>query len=240
MSPGIPGRILDERAPAETGFSFRRAREHTPTLGRYLSTDTVQPNAPGTQGYNLYAYVQNNPTTWADPSGHAAVDTVLWDAIYSEALFFEGEGHLTCGPVLDETMSIVEEGAELLLLPGEMLVGAFTALIGAIGVLLTLIACAIEILPFTDSSGHVLYAGCGGLALDPANEVNHRPSRGQFESGHSLLPLPPAERSTRRGAEGPTPLGVCRRPSPRRISIRSRSTASTIPPPAYLSRADSK
>jgi hypothetical protein len=30
----------------------------------------VQPNAPGTQGYNLYTYVANNPTTWVDPSGH--------------------------------------------------------------------------------------------------------------------------------------------------------------------------
>ena len=32
----------------------------------------MQPNAPGTQGYNLYAYVANNPTTWVDPSGHTA------------------------------------------------------------------------------------------------------------------------------------------------------------------------
>ncbi len=41
-----------------------------PNLGRFLSVDTVQPNAPGTMGYNLYAYVANNPTTWIDPSGH--------------------------------------------------------------------------------------------------------------------------------------------------------------------------
>jgi len=27
------------------------------TLGRFLSADTVQPNAPGSQGYNLYAYI---------------------------------------------------------------------------------------------------------------------------------------------------------------------------------------
>jgi hypothetical protein len=33
----------------------------------------VQPNAPGTQGYNAYAYVANNPSTSVDPSGHVAV-----------------------------------------------------------------------------------------------------------------------------------------------------------------------
>jgi hypothetical protein len=34
----------------------------------------VQPNAPGTQGYNRYAYAANNPTTWTDPSGHTIDD----------------------------------------------------------------------------------------------------------------------------------------------------------------------
>ncbi len=36
----------------------------------------MQPNAPGTQGYNLYAYTANNPTTWTDLSGHAISDAV--------------------------------------------------------------------------------------------------------------------------------------------------------------------
>jgi len=40
--------------------------------GRFLSADTVQPNAPGTQGFNIYAYVAGNPATWTDPSGHMA------------------------------------------------------------------------------------------------------------------------------------------------------------------------
>lgn len=52
---------------------YLRARYLTPGLGRFLSADTVQPNAPGTQGYNRYAYVANNPTTWVDPTGHFAL-----------------------------------------------------------------------------------------------------------------------------------------------------------------------
>ena len=42
-----------------------------PGLGRFLSRDTVSPNAPGTQGYNPYAYAANNSATWTDPSGRA-------------------------------------------------------------------------------------------------------------------------------------------------------------------------
>lgn len=42
--------------------AYLRARYLNASLGRFLSTDSVQPNAPGTQGYNPYAYVANNPT----------------------------------------------------------------------------------------------------------------------------------------------------------------------------------
>ena len=65
LSLGFTGELTDPT----TGFVDLRARELDPTLGRFLSADTVQPNAPGSQGYNLYAYVANNPTTWTDPSG---------------------------------------------------------------------------------------------------------------------------------------------------------------------------
>ena len=57
-----------EQTDDETGLVYLRARSHHPATGRFLSADTVQPNAPGTQGYNLYAYVANNPTTWREVS----------------------------------------------------------------------------------------------------------------------------------------------------------------------------
>ncbi len=60
LALGFTGELTDP----STGFVDLRARELDPTLGRFLSADTVQPNAPGSQGYNLYAYVANNPTTW--------------------------------------------------------------------------------------------------------------------------------------------------------------------------------
>lgn len=67
---------------AATGLLHLRARDLNPTLGRFLSADTVQPNAPGTQGFNLYAYVANNPTLWVDPSGHG-LDGYGGTAIFS-------------------------------------------------------------------------------------------------------------------------------------------------------------
>jgi hypothetical protein len=55
----------------------------------------VQPNVPGTQGYNLYSYVANNPTTATDPTGNTAffdlalrVGTISLRALAWKALAF--------------------------------------------------------------------------------------------------------------------------------------------------------
>lgn len=64
-------RYTGEQLDSETGFTYLRARYLNSPLARFTSVDTVQPNAPGTQGYNVYAYVAGNPATWADPTGHS-------------------------------------------------------------------------------------------------------------------------------------------------------------------------
>jgi RHS repeat-associated protein len=58
-----------EQRDSTTGFTYLRALYLDPTLGSFTQADSVQPHAPGTHGWNLYAYLANNPTTWADPSG---------------------------------------------------------------------------------------------------------------------------------------------------------------------------
>lgn len=61
--------------PADaTGLVYLRARSLDPATGRFLSADSVIPNAPGSQGYSLYAYVANNPATWTDPTGHSSTE----------------------------------------------------------------------------------------------------------------------------------------------------------------------
>jgi len=71
-----------EQTDPETGFSFLRARYLSPATGRFLSADSVSPNAPGTQGFNAYAYTANNPTTLTDPSGHDVGTAVYYGIRY--------------------------------------------------------------------------------------------------------------------------------------------------------------
>jgi len=83
LALGFTGALTDPT----TGFLDLRARDLAPALGRFLSADTVSPNAPGSQGYNLYAYVANNPTTWTDPSGQSISGAVSETWLLLQAAF---------------------------------------------------------------------------------------------------------------------------------------------------------
>ena len=50
------------------GLMFYNARWYDPTLGRFAQADTVIPG--GAQGYDRYAYANNTPLNYTDPSGH--------------------------------------------------------------------------------------------------------------------------------------------------------------------------
>jgi len=52
------------------GLMFYNARWYDPTLGRFAQADSLVP--AGVQGYDRYAYVNNNPLSFTDPSGHVA------------------------------------------------------------------------------------------------------------------------------------------------------------------------
>ena len=55
----------------ETGWYYLNARYYDPNVGRFLSPDTILGANGGLQGYNLFAYCNNNPVMFADPTGYA-------------------------------------------------------------------------------------------------------------------------------------------------------------------------
>jgi RHS repeat-associated protein len=46
------------------------ARIYDPTLGRFMSADSMMPSPFNGQAFNRYSYVNNNPLSMIDPSGH--------------------------------------------------------------------------------------------------------------------------------------------------------------------------
>ena len=53
----------------ETGWYYLNTRYYDPNVGRFLSPDTILGANGGLLGYNLYAYCNNNPVMFVDPSG---------------------------------------------------------------------------------------------------------------------------------------------------------------------------
>ncbi len=68
-------------------------RIYNPLLGRFLSADTIIQFPGNLQSYNRYAYVHNNPLTFADPSGHVlALGAFIGGSIdFAAQVFIEGK-----------------------------------------------------------------------------------------------------------------------------------------------------
>jgi RHS repeat-associated protein len=52
------------------GLLYFNARWVDPALGRFVQADTDVPASQGVQAYDRYAFVNNNPVRYTDPSGH--------------------------------------------------------------------------------------------------------------------------------------------------------------------------
>ena len=70
---GFTGHLND----SATGLTYMQARYYDPAIGRFLSIDPVTASehitsVQGTQGFNRYAYVNNNPINGTDPDGQIA------------------------------------------------------------------------------------------------------------------------------------------------------------------------
>ncbi len=67
-------KFTDQELDPETGLYYYGARYYDPTIGRFISPDTVVPNFRNPQSFNRYSYCGNNPLIYTDPSGHFRLD----------------------------------------------------------------------------------------------------------------------------------------------------------------------
>ena len=54
----------------ETGFYYLQSRYYDPTVGRFLNADGIIGANGGIEGYNMFAYCNNNPVIFADDNGY--------------------------------------------------------------------------------------------------------------------------------------------------------------------------
>jgi len=77
---GTDYKFTGQREQAELGLYFYGARWFDPSIGRFTSPDTIVPTGTqGTQAWDRYAYVNNNPVRYNDPTGHCidGITTIL-------------------------------------------------------------------------------------------------------------------------------------------------------------------
>jgi RHS repeat-associated protein len=65
------------------GLMYYNARMYDPALGRFTSADTIIPSTQGVQAWDRFAYTNNNPVRYTDPSGHG-VDCGLGESCVTD------------------------------------------------------------------------------------------------------------------------------------------------------------
>jgi RHS repeat-associated protein len=76
-SRGVCDDVSGQRRDASAGLLFYNARYYDPTIGRFISADTMVPNPINPQDLNRFTYARNNPVRYTDPSGHICVPCVI-------------------------------------------------------------------------------------------------------------------------------------------------------------------
>ncbi len=73
--PAYSGHVHD----SETDLTYMQARYYDAAVGRFLSPDPIAPSSGNIFSTNRFAYVNNNPVRYNDPSGKC-----IWDACIAE------------------------------------------------------------------------------------------------------------------------------------------------------------
>ena len=93
----------------ETGWYYLNARYYDPNVGRFISPDAILGANGGLQGYNLFAYCNNNPVMYIDPNGQALVATFAIGGLVAIAAFGLYEGAMLIFELAKDVVDVVEE-----------------------------------------------------------------------------------------------------------------------------------
>ena len=91
-----------------TGLTYLRARYYDPSIGLFTSRDPWPGSAAAPGTLNRYAYVDGNPTTRSDPSGHCGVDVIV-----DVGFIIFDLGSLAFGPPKDREGNLLALGADV-------------------------------------------------------------------------------------------------------------------------------
>jgi RHS repeat-associated protein len=94
----------------EQGLINMRGRIYDPAIGRFLTADPFVTNPLSSQGWNRYAYVENNPMTFVDPSGFGGLEVDIYfhgpeSVAGEESTSDGGGGPSSSGPGSDSTVT---------------------------------------------------------------------------------------------------------------------------------------
>jgi RHS repeat-associated protein len=70
-------RFTGQRLEGSFGLYYYNSRWFDPTIGRWIQPDTIIPLGQGVQAADRYAYVNNSPVVYNDPSGHCIICLIV-------------------------------------------------------------------------------------------------------------------------------------------------------------------
>ena len=82
-----------------SGLMYYNARYYDPTIGQFISPDTLVPDAANVMDYNRYMYVRGNPLNMVDPTGHCPTAPSSMGAAICVSLFIQPET-VSAGPLV--------------------------------------------------------------------------------------------------------------------------------------------
>ena len=106
----------------ESGLYYLQSRYYNPEIGRFINADSYASTGQGIIGHNMFAYCNNNPVPYYDPTGESLIGAIIGGAIGGALISVAS--HITSNP--DATLGSIANA---------LLVGAITGgLGGAAGV----------------------------------------------------------------------------------------------------------